>query len=94
MAYPAKLGLFLHLQFVYASGKCSGKSARNLKSLSFNLNDNRKHSLPHPLPFESVVWGVCVLETHLWQSYAWENSNNEYKFMGIKCRKIVQNFVP
>ena len=41
------------------------KTKFNLVSLSYS-KDNRKKSLPHPLPFESVFLRVCSFETQLW----------------------------
>ena len=34
-----------------------------LISLSFYSNGHRRSFLPHPLPFENVFLGMCILDT-------------------------------
>ena len=52
-------------------------------SLSFYSNDNRRISLPHPLPLEGVcIWDRVMAELGMWII------NNDSWFMGINSRKI------
>ena len=44
-----------------------------LMPIPFYWNDHLTISLPNPLPFESVLLGVCGFETQLWQNKAWES---------------------